>query len=126
MSKHGISTDANTWIGNTFIYEGTLAISVSAMAISLLGFGRAFLSSWPLVWLGRISYSIYLIHLTTFRFIPRHRTIGTATVAAAASIGYALLMWCVVEKHLLTKPESDHSSTATSETQRFREQAARA
>ena len=89
----GIYTDANTPLSNAVLYETTLLICTSVVLLALLGIGKQFLSSWPLVWLGRISYSIYLFHLTALYFLPGYK----AVPAALLTIAYALAMWYAVE-----------------------------
>jgi len=64
------------------------------LLLALIGVGAKFLSSWPLVWIGRISYSIYLFHLTALYLLPGHYAIPGALL----TIAYALLMWYLIEK----------------------------
>lgn len=103
LGKYGISTDANTWDGNILIYACTLAIAVSFMVMALLGFGQSLLSSWPLVWLGRLSYSIYLIHRTIIsRVFSEKHILVSITIAVSMSLAYAMVMWFLIEKPFLT------------------------
>jgi peptidoglycan/LPS O-acetylase OafA/YrhL len=97
-SKNGISTHANTRVGNVGVYEANLAIVVSIFIVVLCGFAKTSLESWPLTWLGRISYSFYLIHLTMLYVLPGHHGI----FAAAGSLVFALCMWFVVERPVLS------------------------
>jgi peptidoglycan/LPS O-acetylase OafA/YrhL len=45
------------------------------------------LTFWPLIWFGWISYSLYLWHPATLRFMPDHRTLAVllAVIVAAVS-----------------------------------------
>jgi peptidoglycan/LPS O-acetylase OafA/YrhL len=92
--RFGIFTDANTPLSNAVIFETTLIICLSVFLIALVGVGSQFLSSWPLVWIGRISYSVYLFHLTALYLLPEQHAIP----AALLSLAYALLMWYAIEK----------------------------
>lgn len=101
LRRHGLTTDSNTPLGNFGVYESTLAIVASVFLMALIGIGKKLLSSWPLIWLGRISYSIYLIHLTALYLAPGHNSSASAIAAAVASVLYATLMWFLVEKPIL-------------------------
>lgn len=102
LSVHGFTTDSNTPIGNFGVYESTLAITASVFLMALIGIGKRLLISWPLVWLGRISYSIYLIHLTALYLVPNHKPVISAIIAATGSLIYATTMWFLVEKPILS------------------------
>jgi len=91
--RFSIFTDANTPLSNAVLYETTLAICTGVFVLVLLGIGKTFLSSWPLVWLGRISYSIYLFHLTALYLLPGYK----ALPAALLTIAYSLVMWYALE-----------------------------
>jgi peptidoglycan/LPS O-acetylase OafA/YrhL len=91
--RFGIDTYANTPLSNALLYETSLAICASVFLLALLGIGKRFLSTWPLVWLGRISYSIYLFHLTALTLLPEHK----ALPATLLTIAYALAMWYAIE-----------------------------
>jgi peptidoglycan/LPS O-acetylase OafA/YrhL len=97
LSTHGFTTYSNTRMGNFGVYEVTLAITTSLFLIALIGQGNKVLSSWPLVWVGQTSYSIYLIHLTAIYLAPKNN----ALIAAIASLVYATVMWFVVERPIL-------------------------
>jgi len=98
-AKLGITTSSNVPLGNLWIYECTLCIAVAAFVLSMVKVGYRVLTSWPLVWLGRVSYSIYLVHLTALYLFPR-----SVILAVAATIAYALVLWFTVEKPMLRAP----------------------
>lgn len=98
LRVHGYSTSGNTRVANFGVYESILVIAVSAFLLAMLGFCRSLLSSWPLVWLGRISYSLYLCHISFIELSePGHHWV----LAVLGSLLYALLLWFLVEAPLL-------------------------
>lgn len=97
LGRWGYTTFDNTPVGNCLIYEMALLLVASAFFLALAGIGKPVLSFWPLVWLGRISYSIYLIHLTVLTLLPGYHAIP----AVGVTIAYAALMWVCVEAPLL-------------------------
>jgi peptidoglycan/LPS O-acetylase OafA/YrhL len=103
LNRHGYTTYGNTRIGNLALYEVTLGLTASAFIVVLIGFGRKALSTWPFVWLGRISYSFYLVHTVALHVCPQFHGL----LALAVSIAYATVSWFVVEKPILnsTRPE---------------------
>jgi peptidoglycan/LPS O-acetylase OafA/YrhL len=54
-------------------------------------------------WLGRISYSFYLIHESTLELAGRyfHGTAAVAIFAGAGALGYAALSWYFMESPIL-------------------------
>lgn len=98
MARHGFTTYSDTAIGNLGVYESTLVIVTSVFLMSLAGVGRRFFVFPPLMWLGYISYSVYLIHLTVLNFDPYH----SIALAAAITIAYASAMWIFVERPILS------------------------
>jgi peptidoglycan/LPS O-acetylase OafA/YrhL len=96
MHHYGYKLTANTRAGNTAEYSVVVAVMGSALLLALLGVGKRILDLWPLVWLGRISFSFYLIHLTVLHFVPWHSPL----IALAVSLAYCVAMWFAVEKPL--------------------------
>lgn len=97
LHHNGIKTTYNTPLGNALLYSITLIIMSAMALLALIGAGKWALSSWPLVWLGRISYSLYLIHLMALYLAHHNPWIGLG-----ASLIYATIMWFVVEKPIIT------------------------
>jgi len=102
LHVHGYRITANTADGNTVPYTVTLAIMVNLVFLALLGVGKRLLSAWPLIWLGRVSFSFYLIHLTALHFMPGHNP----WLALMVSLAYSLAMWFLVEKPMTTPGQS--------------------
>jgi peptidoglycan/LPS O-acetylase OafA/YrhL len=103
----GFTTFANTRATNVTIYELSLLTATGLMLWALSGRGVAILNFPPLRYLGRISYSVYLIHvaalLTAEAFIASTALYRLA--ATAATLAYAMLSWHFLEQPLLgTRP----------------------
>jgi peptidoglycan/LPS O-acetylase OafA/YrhL len=103
LSHLGITTADNTQIGNTFIYECTLGISVGLMTWALSGKFVGVLKLRPVVYLGRISYTIYLMHLFFLILAERvvHERYASALLGAIMVIAFASVTWFLMEKPLL-------------------------
>jgi peptidoglycan/LPS O-acetylase OafA/YrhL len=102
LSRNGLTTNSNTRIANLAVYESTLMIVTGVFVIALIGIGNGFFSFSPLRLLGRISYSVYLFHLTAIYLAPSNNI----PIAAAITILYATAMWFLVEKPILNwKPK---------------------
>lgn len=92
----------NAWLA----YAGMLPIF--PMVIIVLGLGRGLLSrllaSRPAIFLGEISYSVYLVHVSVYVFYARHfmpsesapGPIGLA-ICIVVSLGIATLIWRFIE-----------------------------
>ena len=98
LAKHNLTPDGNTPLGNFAVYEATLFIAAAMFLFTLSDYAKAALSFAPLVYVGRVSYSIYLIHLAILHIVPK----GNVLLAAAGSLVYATVMWYLVEKPILT------------------------
>ena len=102
-------TTSNTPEANVVIYEMTLIASLGVVLWALSGRWVWMLTWGPVRYLGRISYSVYLIHLTalialTHWISNENRAVA---VAAAVSVVYAAISWHLVEKPILFwKPRS--------------------
>lgn len=96
LSKHGSTTYSNTRIGNLWVYESTLTIAACLLVLSLVGVGKTLLVFQPLMFLGTISYSVYLSHLAAIHLSH------SVPIAIVGTIGYASFMWFVVEKPILS------------------------
>ena len=63
---------------------------------------NAFLSSWPLRWIGLYSYTLYLCHVPAFQIVKRYGPVASEPVIGAIgsllALGYAAVMYEVIEK----------------------------
>ncbi len=86
----------------------TSDVLIFPLVIIVFAFGRGWLSSFfgspPLVLLGEISFSVYLVHLTVFNFYVRHWQIDHTApdylglaVCVAATFALAFVIWVIVE-----------------------------
>jgi peptidoglycan/LPS O-acetylase OafA/YrhL len=100
----GFSTAANTRAGNTVIYELTMLISVGLVLWALSGRWVGILKVTQLRYIGRISYSMYLISTTALVVAGRmvHSIAAIAAVGAGITVVYASVSWYVIEKPLLS------------------------
>ena len=96
LAKHHQMSAANTRISNTFIYEVTLLVATSFFLLALIGIAKPILSFAPLCWLGAISYSFYLFHVTGLYVVHQHPMRGLVLTMA-----YASVMWLLIEKPAL-------------------------
>uniref|UniRef100_A0A7V5CTB0 Acyltransferase n=1 Tax=Acidobacterium capsulatum TaxID=33075 RepID=A0A7V5CTB0_9BACT len=103
LGKHGYSTYGNTQLGNTFIYECTLLACFGVMMWALSGKFVGMLKWRPVVYIGRISYTIYLTHLLAIWVCSRliHNHLLAVAAAASLVVAFASLSWFVMEKPLL-------------------------
>ena len=102
LIHYHISTSGNSRIGNVFIYESSLCICFGFMIYALAGWRVEWLCLKPLTYIGQISYSMYLVHLSILILIGTyfHRGIA-ALIALALSVLYAALSWHFMESRLL-------------------------
>ena len=99
----GFSVTANTRFGNAWIYEMTLMASTGAVLWALSGRGVGVLAWRPVRALGRISYSVYLIHTTVLIVLQRYLA-GRWLVAGLTfgiSLLYAAASWRYLEQPML-------------------------
>lgn len=98
-------TDANTPFVNTWLYELTLAAATGVILWALSGKFVGVLEWSPLRYVGRISYQIYLIHLTMLYLTHRwlHNPVSSAAVALIMTLVYASVSWHLLEQPLLRK-----------------------
>lgn len=98
------STSANLPLPNVLIYELTLGASAGAMLWALSGRATRILTLGPVRYVGRISYTVYLIHLTIFMLVSRYLP-GTLEIAGATlilTLLYSALSWSYLESPLLS------------------------
>lgn len=101
----GFTTTGNTRESNVCIYEISLVICTGIILWALSGKGVQILTLSPVRYLGRISYTVYLIHLIVYFTLARylHGKGLTLLAAAVVTLLYASASWFVLEKPLLTK-----------------------
>jgi peptidoglycan/LPS O-acetylase OafA/YrhL len=103
LAKHGLSGSSNTHVSNVVVYESTLFIVTGVFVLALFGVGKSVLCFAPVRWLGTISYSVYLFHVTAI-YLASRPLIPLALrllVAAVFTVGYAAGMWFLVESPIL-------------------------
>lgn len=110
---------ANTPISNASLYSVSLVLCTSFVVIALQAKGivRRVLSHRVLVYLGTISYTIYLIHLTILYAVWRlgYSRPASAAVALALTLVYASASWFLFEKRLTRGPRTrDHAPLSAS------------
>lgn len=101
--KPGFTTTANAPLPNVWIYELTLITCTGAMFWALSGRGVGILMLSPVRYIGRISYTVYLIHLTVFILVARHvhGELPIVLLTLAATLLYAAVSWKILERPLL-------------------------
>lgn len=98
-------TAENTFFTNTFIYLLTLLVAAGSLMWALDG-KTVFASvlRLPLLrYLGRISYSMYLIHFTAIILVKRwfHNPLEVVFISFAATFLYSVISWHLLEQPLL-------------------------
>jgi peptidoglycan/LPS O-acetylase OafA/YrhL len=96
---------ANTPLSNAGLYSVSLVLCTSALIIALQSKGlvKRVLSNPVLVYIGTISYTIYLIHLTVLYAVwplGLSRYVSAA-LALAVTLAYASITWFVFERRLI-------------------------
>ncbi len=102
LDRCGITTGGNTRIGNSLILECTLFVCLGVMLWALSGRSVRVLQWEPLRYIGKISYTMYLVHrgvlfLCSMRF-DEH---VAAIVGFSITVAYASASWFLMEKRLL-------------------------
>lgn len=98
-------TGENTFFTNTFIYLLTLLVAVGSLTWALDGHTvfASVLRLPVLRYLGRISYSMYLIHFTAILLVKRwfHNPVAVLLISFTATFLYSVVSWHFLEKPLL-------------------------
>jgi peptidoglycan/LPS O-acetylase OafA/YrhL len=96
---------ANTPLSNAGLYSVSLVLCTSVVVIALQSKGivKRLLCNPVLVYIGTISYTIYLIHLSVlYALWPLHlNRYVTAALALAITLVYATFTWFAFEKRLI-------------------------
>jgi peptidoglycan/LPS O-acetylase OafA/YrhL len=99
---------ANTPISNAALYSISLLLCTSIVVIALRGRGlvQRVLTNPLLVYVGTVSYTVYLIHLSVlYALWPLHlNRFVTAALALAITLAYATLSWYGFERRLTRGP----------------------
>lgn len=110
---NGFSTHANTVEGNVWVYELSLVACTGLILWALSGRGIRILTLRPVGYLGRISYSVYLIHVAVLLLVREHvnNKVVVMLLALAITVLYASASWFFLEKPILReKPMSPDPS----------------
>lgn len=99
------------WPADPYVIQGgmlLLNLGMASMVACLMRSPGPLLSGLfefgPLVWLGRISYGLYVWHMVTFslgRWLPGPEWAGAWPVVLAVTTGAAALSWVALERPLL-------------------------
>jgi peptidoglycan/LPS O-acetylase OafA/YrhL len=97
--------DSNRPLSNAALYTLTLVMSTSVIVLALKerGIVARVLSNRLLVYIGTISYTIYLVHVS-FIGLAWRMNLGrypSAIAALAATLVYASISWFLIEKRLV-------------------------
>jgi peptidoglycan/LPS O-acetylase OafA/YrhL len=102
LARLGVTTYGNSRVGNVFIYEGALFTCLGIMLWALSGWNVQILQWRPVRWLGQISYTVYLVHMSFLLYFGEHFSKAvTAVLTLAVTLVYATLSWYLIEKRLL-------------------------
>jgi peptidoglycan/LPS O-acetylase OafA/YrhL len=102
LGHFGYSTYGNSRVGNVLIYEACLMIALGFMLYALGGRWVGWLTISPLTYIGKVSYTMYLIHLLILALVWQHvKGVAGAAVGLGLTIGYATISWYVLERPLL-------------------------
>ncbi len=112
-----VTTDSNSRLSNTMVYEASLVACTGIMLWALSGRWVGVLKLAPVMYLGRISYTVYLIHVTALYLARRafHNTAAMAAMAFAMTLAYATLSWRFMELPLLGRNPKESSVLITSQ-----------
>jgi peptidoglycan/LPS O-acetylase OafA/YrhL len=92
---------SNTILVNVWLYELSLIGYVGIVFWALSGRAVGILKLRPLVYIGKISFSFYLIHVTVLYIVCRHLHHHAVAIALAVSLLYAALTWHFLELPIL-------------------------
>lgn len=104
LSRHaGFSTTSNTRLANVWIYELTLLAATGVIAWALSGRFVGVLVAAPVRFLGRISYTVYLINLLVLEFFRPYlpNPLVCAVVSTILIVAYATASWFLLERPLI-------------------------
>jgi peptidoglycan/LPS O-acetylase OafA/YrhL len=115
LSKLGITTYGNSRFGNVLIYECALFSCLGLVLWALGGTSVKILCWKPLMYLGQISYTFYLIHLGVLILLSsRFSETATGIITFLICVGYASLSWVAIEEPLLSAGHSQEKNQSAS------------
>jgi peptidoglycan/LPS O-acetylase OafA/YrhL len=103
LGHFGITTYGNTRTGNVLIYEASLATCSGFMLYALSGWHVGWLRIPALRYIGKISYTMYLIHVSALILTNKLPSISHAIAALLITVAYASLSWFLMERRLLAE-----------------------
>lgn len=108
LSHFGIGTYTNSALSNVVIFECTLLIGAGILLFALAGRGVGWMRVKPMVYIGTISYSMYLIHMLILDlpFVDKLPSSTIPIVAFVLTVLYAALSWSLIESRLLGRPRT--------------------
>jgi peptidoglycan/LPS O-acetylase OafA/YrhL len=102
LARLGVTTYGNSRLGNVLVYECALLCCTGLMLWALGGKAVGILCWKPLMYIGTISYTMYLVHIGILALIGSHRSsLSTAGIGLILTITYASISWFLIEKPLL-------------------------
>ena len=114
LGHYGIAMNSNTRMSNVLVYEASLAACLGVMLYALGGKGIGWLKMRPLMYIGQISYSMYLVHMGVILLVfSRLHGWAGMVIALAGTIGYAAISWIVLEKRLLRRRPAPVKTTSS-------------
>jgi peptidoglycan/LPS O-acetylase OafA/YrhL len=106
----GFSAEQNTRLSNVLTFEFALIMCGGVIVWALSGSHVGVLTWAPVRYIGRISYTLYLIHEAPLALLRPviHSRLVVGLLAAVLTLGYAALSWHFYEQPILQgKPKSD-------------------
>lgn len=102
LQHFGIKRTQNTPIANMLIYEETLLFCLGVFLWALSGWRVRWMQSAPLRYLGKISYTFYLVHyIFLWIILPNLGAVWSAAGAGALALCYSALSWKLVEQPII-------------------------
>ena len=106
LGQLGITKNANTATSNVLVYEASLAVCFGFILYALAGRRVGWLRLGALRFVGKISFTMYLVHQGILELL-RHslKGIPLTLVGLLVALVYASLSWYLMERRLLQAPE---------------------
>lgn len=105
LGRNGITTSGDTVTGNIMVYEFSLWGCFGVMTWALSGKSIGLLKFRPIVYLGRISYTVYLVQMLMLQICSKFSSDKWAIAGSAGvlTLGYATLSWFFLESPILQR-----------------------